>query len=399
MGLDLRTLFDLMLALLLASYLPVVAYTFHRSRKQQRESEIQRVMVKLNVDPDMRDCHTLERDAFGLALAVGFAFVVALVGLAQLLLGIEMGIAETPGLILGGIFAAVLAEAPAAEQAEMLRHLVGYQHGALLAYGMAFLGAYLWGLQYLARRYAMNDLTPAAFFNLAVRMIVAAVVGLLIYHAAYLLAGEEVLKGAERVGTKDAYGLPALPALAFFVGMFPQRGIKWLSDKLDFIGGGQPLAKPLPLELIEGLDEYDRYRFSEVGIDSCHDLASAEFIPLLLRTPYHARELIDWILQAKLCVRLNGEVAPLRSVGFRTIADLMQLTDETMETLAKESSLSLTCLRQAVLGSRGDEELERLIHAGKILGRYTVPPSAVDELVCQGKRPGTQPPPEGNSAG
>jgi len=265
-----------------------------------------------------------------------------------------------------------------AEQAEALRHLIGYQHGALLAYGMAFLGAYLWGLQYLGRRYAMNDLTPAAFFNLAVRMIVAAIVGLLIYHAAYLLSGEEALKAAES-NRKDGLGLPLLPALAFFIGMFPQRGITWLSERLAFLGGQQPKALPLPLELIEGLDEYDRYRFSEVGIDSCYDLASAEFIPLLLRTPYQARELIDWILQAKLCVRVGGDVEALRHFGYRTISDLMRLEDEQVESLAKETSLSLTCLKQAVQASRGDEELLRLIQAGKVLGRYTVPPTAVDE--------------------
>jgi len=94
---DPRNLFDLLLVTLLAGYLPIIAYTFHRSRKQQRDGEVRRVMEKLNVDPDLREAHALERNPYGLSLAVGFAFLVAFIGLAQLLLGIEMGIGNTPG--------------------------------------------------------------------------------------------------------------------------------------------------------------------------------------------------------------------------------------------------------------------------------------------------------------
>ena len=54
--------------------------------------------------------------------------------------------------------------------------------------------------------------------------------------------------------------------------------------------------------MIEGVSGYDKMRLAELGIDSCHDLAMADFIPLVLKTSYGPRELADWILQAKLCV-------------------------------------------------------------------------------------------------
>jgi hypothetical protein len=51
--------------------------------------------------------------------------------------------------------------------------------------------------------------------------------------------------------------------------------------------------------MVEGIDNHDSLRLAELGIDTCYDLATADFVPLVLRMPYSALQLIDWILQAK----------------------------------------------------------------------------------------------------
>ena len=65
--------------------------------------------------------------------------------------------------------------------------------------------------------------------------------------------------------------------------------------------------------MIEGVESHDTLRMEELGIDSCYDLATADFVPLLLKTPYSARQLIDWILQAKLCVYFGDTVKDLET--------------------------------------------------------------------------------------
>ena len=86
-----------------------------------------------------------------------------------------------------------------------------------------------------------------------------------------------------------------------------------------------PCGKPR-LEMVEGIEGHDSLRLEELGIDTCYDLATADFVPLMLKSPYSRRQLIDWILQAKLCVYFGDAVKNLRQQGFRTVIDLQHLT-------------------------------------------------------------------------
>ena len=128
--------------------------------------------------------------------------------------------------------------------------------------------------------------------------------------------------------------------------------------------------RQLPLNMIEGMTSYDIFRLEEVGIDTCYDLANTDFIPLLLKTSYGARELIDWILQAKLCVRFGDATEELRTRGIRTITDLEGLDEAYLETLAKETSLVLPSLKHATHKSVSDQNIERLKRAAELLGHY-----------------------------
>ena len=83
--------------------------------------------------------------------------------------------------------------------------------------GMAFFGAYLWGLRYLFRRYTMDDLIPGVFYTLRIRMILAPAIAVLLFHALGALTGAG--------GNGGSAGITELmwPVVAFLVGIFPQR--------------------------------------------------------------------------------------------------------------------------------------------------------------------------------
>jgi hypothetical protein len=206
---------------------------------------------------------------------------------------------------------------------------------------MGFLGAYVWGLLALARRYFVSDLHPGVYYGLATRMLVAAVVSLVIYNAFQALTGADTATAAG--------GITAMiwPALAFTIGAFPQRGVQWLTSRLLISRDDEALRRPAPLGMIEGMTPYDQTRLEEEDIDSCYDLASADLVPLVLRTPYSARTIHEWILQAKLCSFFSAGVQDLRRQGIRFLTDLHGLDDETLATLAKETSLTEGALKRA----------------------------------------------------
>lgn len=343
MNFDSMMLFKLILVLVLYLFLPLTALTYYFSRRNRRVAEVERVFSLLKVDVDYRKVYETEK--LGQYLwALSYASVVAIAGLALLFLGPELlQNAEFPVVMLGK------AEFP--------------QHGSRLVFGMAFLGAYMWGFQYIFRRYALNDLLPGVYYDLSIRMILAASIALVVYNAYSALAGSDDNSG----------GITATiwPALAFLIGIFPQRGLRYLTDRIPMLAPDtDPSVRDMPLEMIEGIETHDVLRLEELGIDSCYDLAQADFVPLLLKTPYSARQLIDWILQAKLCVYFGPSVKDLRQQGVRTIVDLEPLSDDEIAQLPLDTTVTKVALERARNAMKSSEEIKRLREVGQLLGRF-----------------------------
>src|SRR3546814_4477521 len=90
--------------------------------------------------------------------------------------------------------------------------------------------------------------------------------------------------------------------------------------------------------MIQGITGNDRLRLAEEGIETCFDLAHAEFVQLLFTTPYQPLELIDWQLQARLVMYFGKSAETMREHGVRTISDLKMLDDATALELAEKTS-------------------------------------------------------------
>jgi hypothetical protein len=337
--------------LVLYLFLPLTAMTYYAVRRRRRTYEVERIFAILHIDPAYRQVYDDEHAGRYYLWAVGHASVVASLGLLLLFLGPELGVDEFPRVPFG----TTTATAP---------DVLGFpQRGSRLVVGMAFLGAYLYGLQYVRRRYVLNDLHPSVYYGLSLRLILAAGTALVLYNAYAALAGGDTSGGTV---TANLW-----PALAVLIGMFPQRGLRWLTDRLPMVAPETEAVRRAPLDLVEGIEGHDSLRLEEEGLDTCYDLATADFVPLMLKTPYSARQLIDWMLQAKLCVYFGDAVKNLRGQGFRTVLDLVQLTPKEMEALAAETALTKTALEHAQQAAKHEAaELERLSEIGRVLGTF-----------------------------
>lgn len=361
---DPTLLYRILVIVVLVGFIPLCAWTYYTYRLGQRKLELKRILHILQITSDYRNIYIFDIGPYHYGVSVLFTTAVSLLGLSSLLLSVELGLGETPNLLLSGSLI-VTKECGTGTQC-----LLDYQHGALMVYGVGFLGAYLWGLQSLFRRYSINDLMPVAFFHFGLRMIFASVAALLIYHSVGGFEGDYIVEGKkQQVLAPTSDGLLLLAA--FVVGMFPQRGIKWMKNQLKMLHADKhPAVRDLPLEMIEGMSTYDKDRMEELGIDSCYDLATTDFIPLLLKTSYGSRELIDWLLQAKLCVRFGEAVEVLRSLGIRTITDLEGLPEDYLKELATDSSLTYSSLLRAARATESDHNIARLKRASESLGKY-----------------------------
>jgi hypothetical protein len=341
--------------LVLALFLPLTSLTYYVFRRRRRIYEVERIFAILHIDPAYQRAYEDENAGRYYLWAVGYTSVVASLGLMLLFLGPELGVDEFLRVQVG-------------TQTTTATESLGFpQRGSRLVVGMAFLGAYLWGLQHVLRRYVLNDLRPSVYYGLSLRLILAASTVLVLYNAYVTLAGG----GTAGSGSGGAMASHVWPALAFLIGTFPQRGLRWLTDRLPMMAPETESVRRAPLEMVEGIELHDSLRLEELGIDTYYDLATADFVPLILKTPYSARQLIDWILQAKLCVYFGDAVKNLRQQGFRTVIDLAHLTPKEIETLAAETALTKSALEHAQQSVQHESaELERLRKAGQVLGTF-----------------------------
>ena len=247
----------------------------------------------------------------------------------------------------------------------------------MLVVGIAFLGGYVWGLQYLMRRHVLSDLTAEAFYVSVLRMATASIVAFVFFNAFHLATdllspGSSASPGGgSEPGAEGAsMGQGTWAAIAFLIGIFPQRGVDWLTQRIPvFARIVDPSVTALPLEMVQGVSAYDKIRLEELGVESCYDLATADLIPLLLKSSYGARELTDWILQAKLCVFCGAAVRDLRAEGIRWVTDLSSLEDSQIDELAQNTNATRSSLSRAREAGR-DKELQRLLQVSYLISEF-----------------------------
>jgi hypothetical protein len=179
---------------------------------------------------------------------------------------------------------------------------------SIVALHFGFAGAYFFIVQMLVRRYFQNDLKSDAFIN-AIQRVIA--VALIVATLSYVWDGG-----------------PALAAVAFMIGLFPQLGLDVLRVFVAKAVRSQvpSLRSRHPLDQLDGMNVWYESRLLEEGIEDQQNLATAGWLNLILNTRIPPGRLVDWVDQAHLLLRVDeNERARLRGFGIRTATDLEQV--------------------------------------------------------------------------
>jgi hypothetical protein len=281
---------------------------------------------------------------------------------------------------LGFYTLAVLAKEPAHWQARSFILLglnpwndaaVEYQIGTAVMTSTAFVGAYIWSVVYLLRRIANYDLSPLSFLRVSTQILLACFTVAALRHVIHALGpASDAVTGA--VGL--AAGSDADPArlgtiwvgLAFLMGFVPTLGIEYLADYFPKLRlkrndpAAAEMSRNLPLDMIDGIDTFIKFRLAEMEIVDCQNLATANPVLLFVESPYGLFEIVDWVAQAQLVLALGpAKARRLRSLAIRTVFDLEFAAREP----AWRSRLAPILLDEAAPGEDGPQAVETVIAA------------------------------------
>ncbi len=189
--------------------------------------------------------------------------------------------------------------------------LSAYETNTLVWAAYAFVGWMVWSFVTIFDRAATQQLFPATFNRLLIRLAVALLVAIMVRHTMADFPAAVATSG---------------PAVAFVVGMFPQRGLTFISQKVDFLAAANDRSDNFSLELIQGIDTTMTYRLQELGIGSGTDLARCNPFTIFEAAAMPISVVIDWIAQAQLILWVQSDrFGILQKAGYRTIFDLVRL--------------------------------------------------------------------------
>jgi hypothetical protein len=174
----------------------------------------------------------------------------------------------------------------------------------------AFLGSYVFIVQHLVRRYYQLDLRNQAYISAVARVILV---------LALVVALHPIW---ELIGVDEGLEL----AFAFFLGFFPETGLRMLRQRLTTIVKTEPTPEErYPLSQLDGLTVWSQTRLTEEGIEDMQTLTTANIVDLLLYTRMPIGRIVDWVDQGFLYLRVTKpeDRAKLRRIGIRSATDLL----------------------------------------------------------------------------
>ncbi|MBG1270678.1 tetratricopeptide repeat protein [Nostoc sp. WHI] len=216
----------------------------------------------------------------------------------------------------------------------------------------AFLGAYLFGIRLVIRRYNTFDLQPQVYATIVLRILVSGAIafgmGLLIEQgditsemskdntgntkASDVRTVQQQNPSSEQQTPAQAKAKELIPwqILAFLIGFFPEQGLRWivLVGKRAFRDPTLYQYSELPLRKILGINEWHQSRLEELEIDDAQALATADISKLLLTTQFDTMQVINWIDQAILHMKAGARTEQFIAFQITTYHELYTLLNQ-----------------------------------------------------------------------
>lgn len=223
--------------------------------------------------------------------------------------------------------------------------LVGITHAHPIAF--AFMGAYVFVVGMMIRRYHRGDLLPSVFmavvYQIWTAMMVTFVASIVFVLAlardpdpgSGIPAATEpetprlLTNGPESLGSKSSL---SLVAVSFATGFAPWPTLRALRRY-----GGSVLRRVVkngkeresdeprfPLTSLEGFNEYHANRLLEEGIEEIPNLAMADIPRLMVSVRMGGVRLLDWVDQALLHTYAQQDLEALKELGIRNASGLVR---------------------------------------------------------------------------
>ncbi|HEX5808062.1 MAG TPA: tetratricopeptide repeat protein [Anaerolineales bacterium] len=236
--------------------------------------------------------------------------------------------------------------------------------GTLTLVFFSFLGAYVFSIQELIRRYNTFDIRPQVYSSIFMRLVVASIITF-VGSTVIGLSGQQIAgEGANGSSASSSWAI----ILAFVIGIFPSRGIRWFTQRTnDILNAATDINHQRPLEKIIGISTWHEARLAEMGIDDAQNLATADLRRLLLTTQFDTQEIIHWVDQAILYVKVGEKLDRFRDLKICSFSELRTVVHRLSETASgamDEKSLQRRADAKkqlaSTLGLVDPDELDRL---------------------------------------
>ncbi|HUB13373.1 MAG TPA: hypothetical protein VMB34_15595 [Acetobacteraceae bacterium] len=240
-------------------------------------------------------------------------------------------------------------------------NLAAYEFQTLVAASYAFLGWTIWAFTAIFDRAATQQLYPATFNRLLIRLAVAVLVAVVARH----------LSADSLANSSDAALSVSGPILAFIIGMFPERGLAWITQKFSDMTRSPDHSEDFNLELVQGIDPATTYRMQELGLGDCADLARANPFTIFEAIAMPMTEAIDWIAQAQLLLLVqSGRFQTLQKAGYRTIFDVVRLlrTPKGADTVKTLCNWNIAEGYDQVAAITADSDYKRIVAVSVAMG-------------------------------
>lgn len=337
-----------------AGVMPAAAWSSFSIRQQKEEAQLNNFLSHLNLETKehlqkqstSRNKYS-SNDFFPPVLS---STLICLAGFSLLVYSERMGVFndDNKNILLIGIYSV----------AEVKSLFPGYQSVSLEAMLYAFLGAYLWSMQVIFRRLIAMDLQPATYYRISLRIIFSIFVALVMNHFIH--------STGEFQSTRKV-----IPYTGFIIGFFPDWALIFLKGKvIKLFNFRVKQSDPLPLDMIEGITTFHKFRLEEAGIENAQNLAKANPVELILRTPYKHQEIMDWIGQAQLYLHFQNNIQRMRALGIRTIYDLMIIGDEKelFKQFKEQADLEFSQINLVYHIVKKDNETKQLFEIAQNIG-------------------------------